>query len=274
LTWGITWRNKPQEDAVDAEIWSTIPEPVAQRNEDPVPPPPPVKKTEPLPKPEPAAVPLPLPASTKPSPADNAKIEADIAIDKKKKGANAKTITAVKAAASKGAAAKAVVDKAAADKAAADKAAHEHDELKRKEEPAKPTEEDTKLQQEKVREREAQKRRLRGLAQDDTGPTEKPSAAKASALSSTYLGRLRSRVRPNIVFSDSQLQAVKSNPEAEIEVTCNATGQILSKKLTRSSGNKAWDEAVLNAIEKTGKLPLDENGSMPSTLSFSFRPRD
>jgi colicin import membrane protein len=70
------------------------------------------------------------------------------------------------------------------------------------------------------------------------------------------------------------MQTIKSNPEAEIEVTCSPTGQILSKKLTRSSGNKAWDEAVLNAIEKTGSLPLDENGVMQPKLSFGFKPHD
>ena len=92
--------------------------------------------------------------------------------------------------------------------------------------------------------------------------------------SNTYLGRLRARVRPNITFSDSQLQAVKGNPEAEIEVICSTTGEILGRKLTRSSGNSVWDEAVMNAIDKTGTLPRDENGSIPQKISFGFRPRD
>jgi colicin import membrane protein len=70
------------------------------------------------------------------------------------------------------------------------------------------------------------------------------------------------------------LQIVKGNPEAEVEVTCSRTGEITSKKLTRSSGNPAWDEAVMNAIEKTGTLPRDENGNMPPKISFGFRARD
>ena len=122
--------------------------------------------------------------------------------------------------------------------------------------------------------RQEQIKRLKGLGEASTGPTDKASAAKASAPSGTYLGRLRARVRPNITFADSQLQAVKGNPEAEVEVTCSATGEILSKKLIRSSGNTAWDEAVMNAIEKTGTLPRDENGNMPPKISFGFRPRD
>jgi colicin import membrane protein len=112
------------------------------------------------------------------------------------------------------------------------------------------------------------------LGEASTGPTDKASAAKASAPSGTYLGRLRARVRPNITFPESQLQAVKGNPEAEVEVTCSATGEILSQKLIRSSGNPAWDAAVMNAIEKTGTLPRDENGNMPPKISFGFKPRD
>jgi len=41
-----------------------------------------------------------------------------------------------------------------------------------------------------------------------------------------------------------------------------------------SSGNKAWDEAVLKAIDKTATLPRDEDGRVPSVLEISFRPKD
>ena len=152
------------------------------------------------------------------------------------------------------------------------------EELKHKEELAKRKEEDAKrlLEEKKETEerRQEQIKRLKGLGEASSGPTDKASAAKASAPSGTYLGRLRARVKPNITFPDSQLQTVKGNPEAEVEVTCSPTGSILSKKLIRSSGNSAWDEAVMNAIEKTGTLPRDENGNMPSKFSFGFRPRD
>jgi colicin import membrane protein len=155
---------------------------------------------------------------------------------------------------------------------------HKEETTKRKEEEAKRKEEETKrlLEEKKEAEqrRQEQIKRLKGLGETSTGPTDKASAAKASAPSGTYLGRLRARVRPNITFADSQLQTVKGNPEAEVEVTCSATGEITSKKLIRTSGNLAWDEAVMNAIEKTGTLPRDENGNMPPKISFSFRPKD
>ena len=159
-----------------------------------------------------------------------------------------------------------------------DRAMRLEEETKRKEEEAKRKEEETKrlLEEKKQTEqrRQEQVKRLRGLQEASTGPTDKASAAKASAPSGTYLGRLRAKVRPNITFSESQLQTVKGNPEAEVEVTCSRSGQMISKKLIRSSGNSAWDEAVMNAIDKTGTLPLDENGNVPPKITFGFRPRD
>ena len=88
------------------------------------------------------------------------------------------------------------------------------------------------------------------------------------------MGRLRARIKPNITFSDAQLQTVLGNPASEVVVICSPSGQIIGKKLKVSSGNDAWDQAVLNAVEKTGTLPRDENGNMPSEITFSLRPRD
>ena len=36
LTWGVTWRNNPPDNSVEAELWSVVPEPVALK----APPPP------------------------------------------------------------------------------------------------------------------------------------------------------------------------------------------------------------------------------------------
>jgi len=78
------------------------------------------------------------------------------------------------------------------------------------------------------------------------------------------------RVKPNIVFTDD----IAGNPTAEVEVGTAPDGSILSRKLVKSSGVKAWDEAVLKAIDKTDKLPLDNDGRVPKALVISFRPKD
>ena len=314
LTWGVTWRSTPQDDAIEAELWSAIPEPVAQRNEEPLPPT--EVKPETPPKPVEPVKPPP-PSTAQPALPDKAKIEADIAIEKQKKkdalerdrqielekkAAKAKEeeVRLKEASAKKAeeekekkAAQERENTKRQEEQKRKDDEARAKDEAKRKEEDeakslavesknkeetAKRKEEEAKrlLEEKKETEqrRQEQIKRLKGLGEASTGPTDKASAAKASAPSGTYLGRLRARVRPNITFPESQLQAVKGNPEAEVEVTCSATGEITSKKLIRSSGNTAWDEAVMNAIEKTGTLPRDENGNMPPKISFGFKPRD
>jgi colicin import membrane protein len=98
-------------------------------------------------------------------------------------------------------------------------------------------------------------------------------APKASAPSASYIGRLRAKVKPNITFPDNLLQNVVGNPTAEVEVTCSPSGKIEDVNLLKPSGNKAWDDAVVNGLFKTAMLPRDVDGSVPTRLVFSFRPR-
>jgi TonB family protein len=75
----------------------------------------------------------------------------------------------------------------------------------------------------------------------------------------------------NITFTDR----ISTNPETRVLVVTNSEGLILSRKITQSSGIKAWDEAVLRAIDKTVRLPKDENGRMPDDgFNIAFRPKD
>jgi colicin import membrane protein len=77
-------------------------------------------------------------------------------------------------------------------------------------------------------------------------------------------------IRPNIVFTD----LAPGNPRAEVEVRALPDGSITSVRLRQSSGLASWDNAVLRAIERTGRLPPDENGRIPSTIILGFRPQD
>jgi len=49
-------------------------------------------------------------------------------------------------------------------------------------------------------------------------------------------------------------------------------GTIISWRLIKSSGDKTWDDAVLRAIERTGKLPPDIDGRVPSPITIGFTP--
>jgi colicin import membrane protein len=96
------------------------------------------------------------------------------------------------------------------------------------------------------------------------------TALQASGPSPSYAGRIRARIKPNIVFSEE----IAGNPVAEVEVRAAPDGTIVGRKLIKSSGVANWDEAVLKAIDKTEVLPRDTDGRVPSPLVISFRPKD
>jgi colicin import membrane protein len=92
----------------------------------------------------------------------------------------------------------------------------------------------------------------------------------ATGPSASYGGRIRARIKPNIVFTED----VVGNPAATVEVRTAPDGTIVGRTLLKPSGNKAWDEAVLKAIDKTEVLPRDTDGRVPPVLEISFKPRE
>lgn len=117
--------------------------------------------------------------------------------------------------------------------------------------------------------RDAQLKRMTGMVGATGASTDTGNALRSSAPSARYAGRVAARVKPNILFTDT----VDGNPRAEVEVKLAPDGTIIGKRLVESSGSKAWDDAVLRAVERTGMLPLD-NGRAPPVFSIGFRPRD
>lgn len=83
-------------------------------------------------------------------------------------------------------------------------------------------------------------------------------------------GRIKARILPNIVFTDS----VDGNPKATVEVRAAPDGTIIGRRLVKSSGVKAYDDAVLRAIDKTEVLPRDTDGRVPSSFEIDFRLRE
>ena len=242
LNWGTLWSQQPQDMSVEAELWSAIPQPVAPKSE--LPPEPDVPPTpEPEPQPEP---PSPVAPPVKPSETAKPVVDPQIAIDKLKK--------------------KQVEEK--------QQQAQEDKKAKRKAE----KEEEAKLKAQEKKEAEARHqaavKRLQSMAGSAGTPVDTGVAPKASGPSASYIGRLRAKVKPNITFPDNLLQNVVGNPTAEVEVTCSPSGKIEDVNLLKSSGNKAWDDAVVNGLYKTAMLPRDVDGSVPTRLVFSFRPRD
>lgn len=267
LTWGVSWQNDAEPVTVEAELWSRTPQQAAPRAVEPPPPPP---QPTPAPTPAPAPAPKPAPAPT-PAPPPPGPTQAEIATaqakkkaeaEKKEREEEAKKVAAEKKAAEKAAAEKkAAVEKAANEKERQQKLAAEKREQERKE-----AAEEKRLAQI----REDQIKRMMGQAGASGGPQSTGTAQQSSGPTPGYAGRVAARIRPNVVFTD----VAPGNPRAEVEVRIAPDGAITSRRLLKSSGNPDWDEAVLRAIDRTGTLPKDTNGMVPSSMVISLRPLD
>jgi colicin import membrane protein len=282
LTWGIHWKTEPNTLSASAELWSAVPAEAAPAAIEPEPTPPePVKTPEPAQKTAPQPEPKPTPAPPKVSAAAEREA-ADIALKKEKEKKKLEEKKAAdlekKKKLEKEKLEKEKLDKEKAKEKEKEKAKElekkkKEEALKKEEAAAKAKEDAKKAAAEEKRAaalRSENLKRMQGMAGATGDENAKGTALKSSGPSASYAGRIRARIKPNITFTDD----VAGNPKAEVEVKTSPDGTILSRKLLSSSGNKAWDEAVLKAIDKTAVLPRDEDGRVPPVLEISFRPKD
>ena len=249
LTWGVHWKREAATLSVEAELWSALPQEAApQALEVPLP-----VESEPVPPPVPVAEPAPVPA-------EPAKV--DIAIEQEK-----------------------LRLKKLKEKELIEKKRLQEKEKEKQQQERQAAEEKKKVELEKQRKQalqakqeaqriEAQRsdnlKRIAGLAGASGAPEAKGTAVRSSGPSGSYAGRISARIKPNIVFTEE----IAGNPVADVEVRSAPNGTILSRKLINSSGLKAWDDAVLKAIDKTEKLPPDTDGQVPASMIIGFRPKD
>jgi colicin import membrane protein len=113
-------------------------------------------------------------------------------------------------------------------------------------------------------------KRMQGMAGASGGENATGTALKSSGPSASYAGRLVGRIKPNITYPGD----VVGNPRAEVEVKVGPDGTIQSRRIVQTSGNKAWDDAVLRAIDKTEVFPKDSDGRVPPVIVLGFRPLD
>lgn len=252
LTWGVQWKRDSQDLAAEAELWSSVPQQAAPKEvvkAPPVPPQPtPVQREEPKPEPK--------------------QRDAEIALEKEKQRKQREAEARREA----------EEDRREQQRKKAEAERKEKEELK-KQEQAKLAAENRKKEAEKQRkEKQAEElakktrqenieraRRLAGTAPEGPG-----TAAQSSGPSASWAGRVRARVKPNIVFSDD----VPGNPTAEVELKLAPDGTIVSRRISKPSGVKAWDDAVLRALDKTETLPRDTDGRVPQSGTMVFRLKD
>ncbi|MCY7371508.1 MAG: cell envelope integrity protein TolA [Polaromonas sp.] len=283
LTWGVNWKRSDPATTFEAELWSALPQQAAPRADTPPPPPPP-----PVPAPTPTPTPKPEPRVVEP-PKPELKAEpvaprVDIALEQEKKRklleqqkdaeAAALRKKEAEAAALKKEQALAAREKEQEKERAKDELAQRKLALDKKLAEAKKLEQD-KAQQAKLAEAATEQRRadevkrIMGMAGASGSPDSGGSAQRASGPSASYGGKVAARVLPNVLSTDD----IVGSPKADVEVSSAPDGTIISRRLVKSSGNRAWDEAVLKAIDRTGTMPRDTDGRVPTPIVVEFKPR-
>jgi colicin import membrane protein len=251
LVFGVSWETEPPAPIM-VDVWSAPPAPR------PIPVRAPAPEPEP-PAPEPKPAPEPVKSAPEPEPAPKAP---DIALEKKK---------------AEEARLKALKDKQLAeDKARAEEKARAEAEAARK---AK----EKQLAEQKKRDllRQMEEEDLRQRVEEEAGAAREAAArvadakraAAVSGIVAQYGAMISAKVRGNTRLPDN----LTGNPEVRCLVKLLPTGEVKSVRVIRSSGNTAYDEAVVRGIEKSSPLPLpddrDAREAFVPELSFVHRPK-
>lgn len=246
LSLSVNWR-RSEPAGVEAELWAAVPQIAAPRA---VPP-------EPTPTPTPPPKPEPQAKAEPPPPPPNR--DADIAREKREQKEKLE---------------KQRLEEQRKEDALRKKKEREQEEKAQAEADKREAEKKKKAEAERQAKQEAIRRqqldRVMAEAAGTGAPGSTGTAAQSAGPSASYAGRIKARIKPNVVFGDE----VDGNPLASVEVKVAPDGTIVGRRLVKSSGVPAWDEAVLRAIDRTSTLPKDTNGTVPSSLVIGLRPLD
>lgn len=285
LVFSVSWQNRPPQ-AVTAELYAPPPPTVtAPRRVEPTPQP----KLEPIPpKPEPQPPKLePMPKPPEPAVAKPDTQAADIALKARREAERIRQEqvdrenrrqeeTRRQEEAEKRDEAR---RQAAARQAAEDKRQAELRERQQRQLETMRAQAAQEAQMRTQAERESQMRaqaeresRMRAEAEREArGRAEQAAAGARNKAQLDWIDRIRSRIRGNINLPPD----IPGNPEAVFDVVQLPTGEIIDVKLRKSSGVRAYDEAVQRAILKSSPLPKPVPADLfQRNLELHFRPLD
>ncbi|MDP1863688.1 MAG: cell envelope integrity protein TolA [Thiobacillus sp.] len=247
LVFGVSWQTQ-HPAPVMVDIWDALPQ-----------------QPPPKPRPQPKIVPtkpvkLSVPVTAEPAPVvkEVTSLKApDIALEKKK--ADAERVQKLKALQE-------------AEQKARSEAAHiEAEAIKKKRELLRKMEEEALLQ--RIADEDTTNETRRQKQAEARAAANKRQAELATAVG-IYRDKISATVRGNTRLPDN----LKGNPEVRCLVRLLPTGEVLSVRVTQSSGNVAYDEAVVRAIEKSSPLPLpaerEARKEFVPELSFVHRPKE
>ena len=121
------------------------------------------------------------------------------------------------------------------------------------------------VEQQAIAESQRQERALKALL------AKQQADARAKAIAA-WTDKIRAKVRSKIILP----RDIVGDPEAVFAVSLLPTGEVLgTPRMTKSSGNKAYDEAVERAIIGSSPLPMpDDRSVFQRELELRFRPKD
>jgi len=121
-------------------------------------------------------------------------------------------------------------------------------------------------EQSRIAEEQRKERELQALL------ARQQQAARDRALAA-WTEQITAKIRSRI--SVPAAQAVPGDPEAIFAVSLLPTAEVLTVRMTKSSGNKAYDEAVERAIIGSSPLPKPADPSVfQRQLELRFHPKD
>jgi colicin import membrane protein len=123
-----------------------------------------------------------------------------------------------------------------------------------------------------MRERQAREEAaLKAQAEREALAAAKAASAAQARADDDYRRKIQAKIKGNVVVPPD----ISGNPEAIFDVVQLPTGEIIDAQLRKSSGVRAYDEAVQRAIIKASPLPRpDPPAQFSRNLTLKFRPAD
>jgi colicin import membrane protein len=167
-------------------------------------------------------------------------------------------------------------DRKAKDAAEREKKEREKKEAEKREVARKAQDEQKRLAEARDRQaREAQDLKLQAerekAARDAQQKAQDAETAARTRAEADYIRRIQAKVKGNVTLPPD----LPGNPEAIFDVVQLPTGEIIDAVVRKSSGVRAYDEAVQRAIQKSSPLPRPDRPELfQRTLTLKFRPQD
>jgi colicin import membrane protein len=257
LLWiGVRWQNETPA-VIEAEVWSPQFREAAPK---------PQPEPEPVPKPEPKPV---VKETPKPAVIEPPVAKPDIALEQEKKRKEQQQ----KAREEQARLEKQRAEEQRAEKEKTDALAKQ----KREAEELKKQALEKKRRQESMERAALDKARMedmnRMMAQAGTGGAGDAPKTQGSRGNAEYAGRVGAKIKSNTIFNVPE--SLSGNPSVEYAVELLPDGSIRRPvRKIKPSGVPGFDEAVLNAIEKSQPYPPDKSGTVPSSFNVIHRPKD